>query len=85
MRLFTRISLFVLIALLILYGAVEVAFVLLALTSIFYAGYEYMFMGFCIDCYFAPEPYTFWYTLIMSLIVVGGIFLQPFIRRPQEI
>ncbi len=85
MRLFIRLLMFVGISLLVLYGAVEIALVLLALASIWYHAYEYLFVGFCIDCYFAPEPYTFWYTLMMGLVVVAGIFLQPAIRFRKEI
>jgi hypothetical protein len=84
MRIFIRSCLFILITLLILYGAVELALLLVAFASSMYAGYEYMFMGFCVDCYFAPEPYTFWYTLVLSLIVVAGLLFQPFIRTPKE-
>ncbi|MCU0678208.1 MAG: hypothetical protein MUF19_01315 [Candidatus Pacebacteria bacterium] len=85
MLIFTRVCLFVATALLVLYGAVEIALVLVAVSSIFFAAYEYMFMGFCIDCYFAPEPYTFWYTLIMTGLVVIGILLQPFIHTRKDI
>jgi hypothetical protein len=70
---------------LVLYGAVEVALVLVAGASLYFAAYEYMFIGFCIDCYFAPEPYTFWYTLIMTGIVVAGLVLQPFITFRRDI
>ncbi len=85
MAMFIRIGLIIIVTLLVLYGAVEVALVLVAGASLYYTAYEYMFVGFCIDCYFAPEPYTFWYTLIMVGIVIGGLVLQPFIRLRKEI
>ncbi len=85
MAILIRISLVIIVTMLALYGAVEVALVLVAGASLYYAAYEYLFVGFCIDCYFAPEPYTFWYTLMMTVIVIGGLVLQPFIRLRKDI
>jgi uncharacterized membrane protein len=57
--------------------------VLVAILSLRFAAYEYIALAFCIDCYFSPEPITFWYTTVLTIIVCFGLVAQPFIRRRE--
>jgi hypothetical protein len=79
-----RIIFFFIITLCFLYGAYIVGLIFVTLLALQYRAYEFIALAFCIDCYFSPEPIMFWYTSVITAIVFGGIFLQPFIRRNQR-
>ena len=80
----TRFFLFVISVMLLLYGALWPAFALIVLASLFYNAYEYMFVAFCIDCYFAPDPFSLWYTMTVSILVVGSMVLRPYLRIGEQ-
>ena len=47
--------------------------------------YEYIFLAWCIDVYFAPTPFTFWYTFMTTAAVVLIGYLRPYLRwRPFQ-
>lgn len=76
-----RIILFLVTALCFLYGSYLIGCALVIFLSLQYNAYEYVALAFCIDCYFSPDPITFWYTTVLTTIVLLGIMVQPFIRR----
>jgi hypothetical protein len=80
-----RIALIFVTACCFLYGLPWLGFILLVFLSVQFAAYEYIALAFCIDCYFSPEPILFWYTGIVTIVVIGGIVLQPFIRRNDRV
>jgi H+/Cl- antiporter ClcA len=81
-----RVALFGVIVMLLLYGLVWPALVLIAIVGLFFNAYEYIFVAFCIDCYFAPDPWALWYTLVITGVVVGAMIVRPYMRvaEPSE-
>jgi hypothetical protein len=46
-----------------------------------YHAYEIIIGAFCIDVYFAPQLFQFYYTGVAIILVVGGIYIRPMLRR----
>ncbi len=75
-----RLFLFLLITGLILAGFWQIALMLILGASFIYNPYEFLVMAFCVDCYYTTTPVTFWYTLVVLLVICGGFILRPFLR-----
>lgn len=83
---FFRTAVFFCLVMLMLYGLIWPALLMIGIVGLFFNAYEYMFAGFFIDCYFAPDPWALWYTMVVSVVVIGAMVLRPYMRivEPAE-
>lgn len=79
-RFFWRIGLFFLVAVLLTNGLWFIALPVFLLYLFWYNGYEFLFLAWCIDVYFAPTPFTFWYTSVAAVALFGAIIIRPYVR-----
>ncbi len=75
-----RLTLFLVVSVLFLYGQVLLAFLIVAVACLFIDAYEYALLAFCIDVYFAPVVGMFWYTAGVMGLILCMFTLRPYVR-----
>jgi hypothetical protein len=79
-----RLCLLIFVTALVVLGFWPVAAGLVFLISLRYNAYEYVFVGFFVDVYYAATLGTFWYTIVFLLLLFAGMYLRPYLRNVSQ-